>query len=618
VVNRIKLTHLTFVGENRTTATVGFGDGLTVVHGPSDTGKSFILDAISYMLGGEKLKQIAQIKGYRYVLLGLIVDGELLTLRRGLTGGSVSVFFGHSPDIWAALPHESMGWKHGRNAKNISTYLLRAIGLDGRRIRKNLHNATVDLSFRYVIHLCVIGEEKIQSARSPVVHNVMLKTADKSAFRVMLEGLDDAQLVEVESGEAVNAATKLRQAVVDDVIAETQTELSKYNAPDNSVHVLARLNDSLQDSSARVDQLVGVRDTLSAKRLSMKRQLSQLSVNLSETSALSARFQLLLEQYDSDLRRLELLHEADAVLSYFGATSCALCGAEPQHQLHIQSESSDAIDYGQSVVAEEQKTLRLRFDLAKTMVGIEMQSVEMRERWTRLETELQRVSSELVQTDQMLRPAKERIRGDLALRASIEKALVLQGQLRSLGSRRAMYADEGIVEVADSPAELDSIAVSALSKLIANRLESWGVPNATTAMFSATIQDVMIEGQEREAHGKGVRSLLHAAFTLSFAEFCFQMDLPHPGFIVLDSPLVAYRAPDKKNPNGPTASEEGLSNDVVEAFYKDIERNFDGQVIVLENTSPGDYLGPNSVNVRFSKSDDERYGLFPRDDASGS
>jgi hypothetical protein len=110
-----------------------------------------------------------------------------------------------------------------------------------------------------------------------------------------------------------------------------------------------------------------------------------------------------------------------------------------------------------------------------------------------------------------------------------------------------------------------------------------------------------------------VRSLLHAAFTLSLAEYCFQMDLPHPGFVVLDSPLVAYRPPDKKNPDGPTASDEGLGVDIVESFYRDIEQNFQGQVIILENTSPGEYLSQSAGNVGFSKSDNgERYGLFPR------
>jgi hypothetical protein len=613
VANRIKLTHLSFIGENRAAATVNFADGVTVVHGPSDTGKSFVLEAISYMLGGKTLKSIAQVDGYRFVLLGLIIAGKELTLRRELTGGPVGVFYGNSPDFWAVLPHESLAWKHSPRPKNISTYLLDAIGLEGRRIRKNVHNATVDLSFRYITHLCVIGEEKIQSARSPVIYNRMLKTADKSAFRVMLEGDDDAQLIEVEPGAIVNAATRLRQSVVDDVIAEIQSEVSKYDAPADSINVLARLNNSLQDHSAQIDLLVAARDRLSTKRLSMKRQLSHLTLNLSETSALAARFQLLLEQYDSDLRRLELLHEADSVLSFFGQTSCALCGARPEHQVHIQSETGEAVDYSQSVVVEEQKTLRLRFDLVQTLVGVESRGGDMRTRHAQLESELQEVSLKLAQADQSLRPAKERIRDDLALRARIEKALVLQAQLQSLGLRRAMYADEGIVETAEVPVALDSIAVSALTKLIALRLMSWGVPNASTATFSAAIQDVTLEGQERGAHGKGVRSLLHAAFTLSLAEYCFQMDLPHPGFVVLDSPLVAYRPPDKKNPDGPTASDEGLGVDIVESFYRDIEQNFQGQVIILENTSPGEYLSQSAGNVGFSKSDNgERYGLFPR------
>jgi hypothetical protein len=611
--NRMRLLDLTFIGDDRPMTSVSFSPGVTVIHGPSDTGKSFVSDAISYMLGGKSLKQIGELKGYRYILLGLEVDGQKLTLRRGITGGSLGLFRGDAVDPWAPVSDGTLPWKHSSNPKNLSTFLLKSIGLAGRRIRKNVNNETIDMSFRYVTHLCVIGEEKIQSERSPVIHNPMLKTADKSAFKVLLQGDDDSLLEKVIPSAVVNATAKLRQEVIDDLIEQTQREISASAPPADAIKVLADLNRGLQDNSATIDELVSTRDALSSRRLSLKRQLAQVDVNLSETSALKARFDLLLEQYDVDLRRLDFLQEASDIVGRLEAVQCPLCGSEPMHQVHSRADADSAAAYRESVEVEAHKTLRLRSDLEETLHGVANFGSDLRGRKDDLATRVVSVSEELVTIDAKLRPAKESIGRTLALRSSIEKVLILEGQIASLVHRRAQYLDEAIVEVAEPQSPLDSTAVMELSRLIVSRLGAWGVPNSSSATFSAVLQDVMLEGQERGAHGKGVRSLLHAAFTLSLAQYCFDNGLPHPGFVVLDSPLVAYRPPDSKNPKGPSATEEGLGVGIVEAFYRDIQDNFDGQVIILENTSPENFLHSAAGNIQFSKSDgDDRYGLFPK------
>lgn len=61
----IKLIHLALVGTNVGPAIVDFGPELSVVHGPSDTGKSFIVDAIDFALGSKKLKQMKGVETSR-------------------------------------------------------------------------------------------------------------------------------------------------------------------------------------------------------------------------------------------------------------------------------------------------------------------------------------------------------------------------------------------------------------------------------------------------------------------------------------------------------------------------------------------------------------------------
>lgn len=119
--------------------------------------------------------------------------------------------------------------------------------------------------------------------------------------------------------------------------------------------------------------------------------------------------------------------------------------------------------------------------------------------------------------------------------------------------------------------------------------------------------DIIAGDQLRSAHGKGVRAVLHAAFTIALAQYCFDRDLPHPGFVVLDSPLVTYRPPDQS-----TSTDNEPPEGVVRAFYRDIQDHFDGQIIVMENTDPLDPLGPDALDIRFTKHVDVgRYGFMP-------
>ena len=51
---------------------------------------------------------------------------------------------------------------------------------------------------------------------------------------------------------------------------------------------------------------------------------------------------------------------------------------------------------------------------------------------------------------------------------------------------------------------------------------------------------------------------------------------------------------------------------VATAFYRDLESNFDGQVIVMENPDPLAPLNSETLDVRFTKQEELRpLGFFP-------
>jgi hypothetical protein len=78
--------------------------------------------------------------------------------------------------------------------------------------------------------------------------------------------------------------------------------------------------------------------------------------------------------------------------------------------------------------------------------------------------------------------------------------------------------------------------------------------------------------------------------------------LPHPGFIILDSPLVTYREP-----------QEHMGEGVKVAFYRNLAATLaPAQVIILENVEPPDDLKESITFEGFTKNRSTgRYGLFP-------
>jgi hypothetical protein len=81
--------------------------------------------------------------------------------------------------------------------------------------------------------------------------------------------------------------------------------------------------------------------------------------------------------------------------------------------------------------------------------------------------------------------------------------------------------------------------------------------------------------------------------------------MPHPGFVLVDSPLVVYREPD--------TDEGGFSHDVKDAFYQSIAEDFRAsQVIIFENEDPPSELGADANIIRFTGAFHGRQGFIPK------
>jgi hypothetical protein len=99
----------------------------------------------------------------------------------------------------------------------------------------------------------------------------------------------------------------------------------------------------------------------------------------------------------------------------------------------------------------------------------------------------------------------------------------------------------------------------------------------------------VIDGRPRGSRGAGLCAITYSAFVIGLLEYCRSRKLPHPGFVILDSPLLAY-----KEPKG---EDEGIAGtDLKPRFYQHLEGHAgQQQIFIVDNTTPPPEFIDNAV-----------------------
>ena len=612
----LRLRHIVFHGPNRSTAELQFGPGLNVVYGASEAGKSFVVEAIDFMLGGRlPLRDLPERVGYDRVLLGLeTLTGEQFTLLRSADGGAFRSYPGlHvEPPGEDAAATELADQHNEKNANNLSMFLLQRCGLDGKRVRKNKQGETYSLSFRYLARLLIVNETEIMDQRSPLSDgNPTTDTPNFATFKLLLTGVDDSALIANKPKGAEEQSREAQLELIYQLLEEHRERLRKFTKkPEELEDQLERLESGLTRHSKQLATTDADYHQLAAERRDVRKKLEEARDRRSEIDGLLERFTLLGRHYVSDVARLRGIEEGGTLFEVLGQAPCPLCGAAPEDHRR----TADCDGNIEAVVAaarsEIAKIELLQAELDATVTALKREASGFEKRLPKVEKELHSLSGAI---EELIAPKLTKLRAtyaDLAdKRGEVREALAIYKSIQDVEALKQQLEnneDEQQKEAAVSAGDLSAVVAEAFAQQVEQVLKEWHFPEAERVFFDAKSRDLVIAGKPRTARGKGLRAITHAAFTVGLLQFCKDKNTPHPGFVILDTPLRAYREPE--------GLEDDLSGtDLNVKFYDYLAAMPDDrQVIIVENTDPPAPITTRPQVVMFSKNPHfGRFGFFP-------
>ncbi len=581
----MQLRKIRLSGPDVPKAEIEFNAGANVLAGQSDTGKSYLLHCLDYILGADELrKRIPEAELYSQLHVEFQEPlGDYLTLERNLSGGELAVHRCRMDDIIDDGERVIRSRSGSSQTKDLTSVLLPFAEMAGEaKLRKNDRGETQRLTVRTLLPIFLVNEIAMIDEKSPVVGDGTFDaTARKRMFAYLLSGKDDTGIIAAERRDIIRARDQAKLGLIADLLEPLQRKVKSFSDDPNDT--IEKVNNAIGSITA---ELNATTETRTAVLRNLKTEIAELQRAETQIIAINEvldRYKLLSARYKSDLGRLDFIAEGAHYFDGLQEVHCPLCD-QPMSRDHSHVAQKRSADVYAGARAEAAKIKALNTDLSQAITTLEERLADWREGEATSQKNIKDFREHL---DRQLAPALSDLNSQLEKlirrRVELEGARNDKDQLENLQLMKAEIERTSTGKTGTSKWEpLPSVALRNLCKSIETVLIEWQWSAEPRVEFDQADFDIVVDGQSRQSHGKGVRSILHSAFVIGPLRYSSQYEKPHPGFVVLDSPLTSYRkSPSVNNGDGP------IPPRIEVGFWKALaDVSSMVQVIVIENKEP--------------------------------
>lgn len=611
IQGRLKLTKLVLTGENKQDAIIDFKDGLNVIAGASDTGKSFAFECIDYALGSSsELKEVPEVDGYQSVFLEIEDIGQrvIFTIERGIPKekNKMTIYYSNYQDKDRAK-NEKISITHSAK-KSLSKKMLNYCGCTYKNVKKNAEK-TQSFTFRSFIPLIMISELRITATYSPIYRadsrGSTFATSEKSVFKTVISGTDYEKKEKKENTEIAKAELKGKIEQLKQIINEIRLENNDLMKGVEDIKLeksteIIELNKFIKEKT----------DEIKKHELEYKNTQAEIEFENTELKRLlnnNNKFKLLKKNYLSDLDRLEFINDAFDLTQQLVEVECPIC-----HSPMKINEIEKSDDYYEALVAEKLKIEVQLTELDKTIKDLSDEIMNKEENISKLEKHKDEIKDIL---NNKLGPiVAEKVE-------QVQNLLEIQEKI-NLITRNKKRMDKYYTEIHEWQEKIDSTVqnkgnkkenlpdeyTNELCMEIKQLLKKCDfIGEEDDIKYNSATNDVKIGDKEKASFGKGARAIINSTFLIGLMNYCYKKNLCHPGFVVLDSPLTTYKEKDKKD-----GVDETITKGTKEKFYEMLAEQKNGQIIIFDNEEPSSTVKKKINYLHFSgDSSVGRKGLIP-------
>lgn len=568
-MKKMILTKLTLSGQGKQDAHLSFTNGLNVISGDSDTGKTYAFQCLDYMLGKENPpKDILEAHGYSIITLEFKVENESYKIQRRIGENKFIVFHNNNTS--------ALSYKHDPSStENLSRYLLNILleSKDNIFVRTNAQKKVRTLSFRDMVHLCLISETDI-IAEISAFQSIQYteKTVRNSILKYIITGQDDS-LLKIEKNTTEET---IRRAGVVQFLERKKIEIEQNisTIENDERFKLYTENASLNDAIIKIQML-------RKEIASAQHELTQLNVETSNLNKLCiededsiSKFKKLEEHYRFEQNKIDMLSSYEDFVSQLPQVACPFCKQPIDHHALHDEEIKELYEYWS---ISQQELQEKRTELLRSIKDVEDRLRDNLARLQELTKQRDRLNSEIKNKENEIRSFSESIAQMRELDEMKNTLKLLRKELLSVVASIEEYSKK-VVKEKENFSIIDSRPYENYCGIIAETLRCWGFAENPQVEFNPNSLDLIIDGKSRDTWGKGYRAFIMSAMAVSLMRYCSQYNRLHPGFVIIDSPLVSLKER-KKDENSQWIDLYMEKKMIADILSKDSQN----QVIIFEN-----------------------------------
>ena len=593
---------LLVTGNGKEPSSVEFGAGLNFVVGPSNTGKSYMLECIDYIFGfEEKLNKPFRFDkslGYDCIRLYTRTEKGTVIFERKLDEIKISVS-GTDTDF------EYGDYSINASAKrNINSIWLQMIGIDEpHQILATKSGKKQRLSWRSMMHMFLIKQDHVARPSSVLLSpsNFYSDTASKASLLFLLTG-QDAEKVITPEDKKIKAAKK---AAIMGYIKDTLKRLVLREGELLDLRSSDKIPDLEIEVNAIVSEIDEIQNRIKASIQESKHFMDKIySYNgrLTECETISARFSILKNQYLSDIQRLTFVVEGEKIKpSTPPNKKCPFCDGD----IALNENTS----YIEAAKAELSHIRTHLTELEKAEQDLFSKRDAIQASISELETEKVQIDS--VVADE-LKPRVSALKEKLD---NYRQAIELTKEIEFIQDEERKYSVELFEKETESNSpetqyeikeDFDREIIDAFEDKLIAILKTVKFEGYSSARLNMDTFDLEIGGRQKAtAMGGGYCGILNTIVAIATMDYLSRSGRYAPGFLIADSPLSQL-----------SESEFTDKADTMKSAFIQylLDHHSYGQIIIVEQKEKLPFSLSNCTDVNiieFTKNKDHgRYGFL--------